>query len=167
MKTETIIIHYSVQNGGDGSAYPAFMSSAKLAEWDQDHMDEGWGESCDGTLEIEVQPNGYVGSRDVVTELGYLVDHWLGEYKYGGWDLLDEFKADFFPDGTPELTVKMDPEVNDAYYFVCCGDAVVAKSSHTIPMVTPLQQKKAVLHWKKPSNPSNTRRYDSCSRLIG
>jgi len=32
------VIHYSVQNGGDGSAYPQFMESSKLAEWDQNHM---------------------------------------------------------------------------------------------------------------------------------
>jgi len=125
MPTETIVIHYSVQNGGDGSAYPKFMASKKLAEWDQDHMDEGWGESCDGTLEIEVQEGGYVGSDEVVTELGYLLNHWLDDRE--DWELLDEFKADFFPDGVPALTVKMDHEVNDHYYFVMHGDAVVAK----------------------------------------
>ena len=33
-------IWYSVLNGGDGSAYPVFMTTKELAEWDQDHMDE-------------------------------------------------------------------------------------------------------------------------------
>lgn len=36
-------IFYSVQNGGDGSAYPKLMESKELAEFDQEYMDEGWG----------------------------------------------------------------------------------------------------------------------------
>ena len=46
-------IYYSIQNGGDGSAYPRWMESEELARWDQDHMDEGWGESCDGYIEVQ------------------------------------------------------------------------------------------------------------------
>lgn len=46
-------IWYSVQNCGDGSAYPRFMESKELAELDQDYMDEGWGESCTGCISIE------------------------------------------------------------------------------------------------------------------
>lgn len=50
MKTK---IYYSVENGGDGSAYPRWMESEELAEIDQEFMDEGWGESCTGWLTIE------------------------------------------------------------------------------------------------------------------
>jgi hypothetical protein len=46
-------IWYSVQNCGDGSAYPEFMESEELAEFDQANMDEGWGESCTGCITIE------------------------------------------------------------------------------------------------------------------
>jgi hypothetical protein len=46
-------LYYSIQNGGDGSAYPRWMESEELAEWDQRHMDEGWGEPCCGYLEVE------------------------------------------------------------------------------------------------------------------
>lgn len=46
-------IYYSVSNGGDGSAYPHFMESARIAEMDQELMHEGWGESCTGYIEIE------------------------------------------------------------------------------------------------------------------
>jgi len=48
-----LTLYYSVQNGGDGSAYPAFFDSMELAELDQDTMDEGWGESCTGSIELE------------------------------------------------------------------------------------------------------------------
>ena len=41
---------YSVQNGGDGSAYPNFMESEALTVFDQDNADEGWGECDEGHL---------------------------------------------------------------------------------------------------------------------
>jgi hypothetical protein len=46
-------IWYSIQNGGDGSAYPRWMESEELAEWDQRNMDEGWGEPCTGYIEVQ------------------------------------------------------------------------------------------------------------------
>ena len=48
-------LYYSIQNGGDGSAYPEFFESAELAEWDQENplYDEGWAEDCSGTLRLE------------------------------------------------------------------------------------------------------------------
>ena len=39
-----LTLWYSVQNGGDGSAYPSFFETKELAEWDQDNQDEGFGE---------------------------------------------------------------------------------------------------------------------------
>lgn len=38
---------------GDGSAYPTFFESERLTEMDQDLMHEGWGECCNGSIEIE------------------------------------------------------------------------------------------------------------------
>jgi len=127
MEIETIVIHYSVQNGGDGSASPTFMETSRLAEWDQEMMSGEWCEPCTGTLKIEVIKDGYVGSPSVVTELGYLIDHWLEHYRYGGWDLLDRFKKCFFPGGVPRLHVRLD-ETNEAYYLVCHRGSVVSKS---------------------------------------
>jgi len=46
-------IWYSVQNCGDGSAYPMLCSSKELAKLDQEYMDEGWGEDCVGCITIE------------------------------------------------------------------------------------------------------------------
>ena len=50
MKTK---FYYSVINCGDGSAYPQFMESKELVEFDQANADEGWGEDCSGYVEIE------------------------------------------------------------------------------------------------------------------
>lgn len=46
-----IVVWYSIQNGGDGSAYPNWFLTEELAEEDQDNMYEGWGESCTGSVE--------------------------------------------------------------------------------------------------------------------
>lgn len=49
-------IWYSVENGGDGSAYPIFYETEKLADWDQNQQEEednGWAEHCVGCLTIE------------------------------------------------------------------------------------------------------------------
>ncbi len=47
-------IWYSVQNGGDGSAYPQLMESKELCIIDQNWMgDECWGEPCYGWFTIE------------------------------------------------------------------------------------------------------------------
>lgn len=46
-------LYYSVQNGGDGSAYPQFFETERLTEMDQEVMSEGWGEPCNGIIEFE------------------------------------------------------------------------------------------------------------------
>ena len=51
MKLKAIVIYYSVVNGGDGSAYPAFYLTDEMAEAYQENMTEGWGESCTGLVE--------------------------------------------------------------------------------------------------------------------
>jgi predicted nuclease of restriction endonuclease-like RecB superfamily len=50
MKTK---IFYSIENCGDGSAYPIFMESEELCMIEQEFMDEGWGEPCIGHITIE------------------------------------------------------------------------------------------------------------------
>lgn len=63
-------IWYSVSNGGDGSAYPQFMESERIAEMDQELMHEGWGESCTGYIEVEGD-NIVIKSR-IQTEAEYI-----------------------------------------------------------------------------------------------
>jgi len=46
-----ITIWFSIANGGDGSAYPRWFLTEEAAEDDQASDDEGWGESCTGSIE--------------------------------------------------------------------------------------------------------------------
>jgi len=52
-----IVVWYSIQNGGDGSAYPDWFLSEDAAKKDQEEMDEGWGEPCYGSVETFIGSN--------------------------------------------------------------------------------------------------------------
>jgi hypothetical protein len=51
MQLEKVVVWYSIQNGGDGSAFPSWFLTEAQAEKDQDDMAEGWGEPCTGSVE--------------------------------------------------------------------------------------------------------------------
>jgi len=50
-------VWFSIQNGGDGSAYPDWFLTEQEAEDDQMNMEEGWGEPCIGVVETFVDSN--------------------------------------------------------------------------------------------------------------
>ena len=59
-------IYYSVENCGDGSAYPRFFSTMEQAEKHQNDQNEGWGEDCTGELVItEVAGKFYIPVESV------------------------------------------------------------------------------------------------------
>ena len=95
------IIYYTVSNGGDGSAYPHFYDNEEVCEFDQEHMKEGWGEPCTGSLTI-------TGENIEVDGLGttetYLVDLLTacGEDEKA---IFDEFVSQFYPNGFPILKI--------------------------------------------------------------
>jgi hypothetical protein len=73
MKTK---IWYSIQNGGDGSAFPEFFESEELCKIDQEYMDEGWGDPCLGCLTIE-----HNGPINIIDEKIYNVDEIIEDTK--------------------------------------------------------------------------------------
>jgi len=101
-------IYYSVKDGGDGSAYPEFFDSDELADWHQEHLDEGWGEPCTGVLEVE-------GDNITCAEARCKEAYYL-ELLDDRNDNIEEFKADFFPDGVPKFEVVL--LENPKYYGV-------------------------------------------------
>jgi len=62
-------LYYSIQNGGDGSAYPQLMESKELCELDQDLMDEGWGETCAGSFTVESESPITIKNEVVTAEM--------------------------------------------------------------------------------------------------
>lgn len=107
-------LYYSVQNCGDGSAYPWFFTTKELAEWDQEHMDDGWGEMCVAMIEVI---NGTSCS-----DLMDAVQYWLKcieDEDFEPWDLRKEYLGEFFPKGLPEFEVKV---VDDYYHIFAEGE---------------------------------------------
>jgi hypothetical protein len=60
-------IYYSVSNGGDGSAYPHFFEDKDCAEIHQELMEDGWGEPCTGSVEIETDVDCQIKIKDIIT----------------------------------------------------------------------------------------------------
>jgi hypothetical protein len=82
-----LTLYYSVSNGGDGSAYPQFCESEKIAEFHQEiqnEFGEGWGESCTGEITLESESPIKVTGRTLKTKEDLIksLDYYLkGGYK--------------------------------------------------------------------------------------
>lgn len=112
-----LTIYYSVDNCGDGSAYPILFDTKELAEWHQDHLYEGWGESCTGSIVVE---GDHLCCPELETKEGYYLQLLLDEE-----DGLDEFKSTFFPDGLPKFTVRI---IKFNYYGIFVEGRLVYES---------------------------------------
>jgi hypothetical protein len=105
------VIYYSIRNGGDGSAYPYFYESEELAEWDQEHLMEGWGESCTGSVTIESDSD-LILVREVITIKEYFEEEYLTYYGFD-IDIAVEFVEQFFPEGLPKFPNTVENEYED------------------------------------------------------
>lgn len=97
---KTTLFYYNIQNNGDGSVSIRWYDSQELAEWDEEHMDEGWGEPCNGS--ISVAHNGNVRLlENVYNPISYLLD----KASYSGMSRAEvkEFVDQFLPNGIGKL----------------------------------------------------------------
>lgn len=113
-----LTIFWSLQNCGDGSAFPLFLTSAALAQWDQDHASsEGWGEPCEGSIEVE---GDNLKCDELVDEYKYLVDNLENTDM-----VIDEFVKEFFDGIRPQFTVKI---FDQHYYGIYLGERLISKT---------------------------------------
>lgn len=144
MKHE-LTLHYSVQNGGDGSAYPHFMESEKLTEWDQDNAyEDGWGECCNGSITVE-SDSPIVVKEKIQTVDGYFLDI-LDDYKPNP-DKIKDFVDTFYEGVQPTFTVG-EPEIKKmdaAYdYYPVLKDGVKIGRKFAKRNTTPESLEKAI-----------------------
>jgi|15BtaG_2_1085339.scaffolds.fasta_scaffold00040_45 hypothetical protein len=110
----TLDLYGSLHNGGDGSVYIDWSSTEELAQYDQDNLDLGWGESCTEHLSLESESPISISSVSfkVMTPEGYLASILLS-----GEGNSSEFLNKFFPDGQPCFRVEVLPATDDGEYF--------------------------------------------------
>lgn len=113
MTTHTI---YYAASGGDGSAYPRFFSSAKLAEWWASREEEGFADPI-GSLTID--SDGPIKVSKLTTPESYLVELW------GDHEDTEKFIAEFFPNGIPHFTTQAESiDHPDYHYLLVSADGV-------------------------------------------
>jgi hypothetical protein len=88
----SLTLYYSVNNGGDGSAYPQFTTNKDFARIHQEivNLGEGWGEPCTGEItlesesEIKIQSSGQLITKDELKEgLSYIAESTSHYYRSG------------------------------------------------------------------------------------
>lgn len=120
-------IYYSVENCGDGSAYPRFFVSEALADWHQKSLDEGWGEPCTGSIKV-IGDN--VTCPEAMTIIQCYLDIQNDVYDKSGEQKLKDFVKEFLPDGVPTFTVAI-KEGDKAYFSIFVdGDWVANNFAH-------------------------------------
>ncbi len=118
---DKLTIYYSVENCGDGSAYPMLFDTEELADWHQNHLDEGWGESCTGSIVVE---GNNLSCSELQTKEGYYLDLLLDD-SYSDPNEQGKFLSTFFPDGLPEFSVRI---IEPNYYGIFVENRLVHKS---------------------------------------
>jgi hypothetical protein len=119
-----LTVYYNVGNGGDGSAYPQFFESMELAEWDEEHEDEGWGEPSTGKIEFESDSPIICIHDKITTKEKYFIKEYIDSYEPDENER-DEFLKKFFPGGFPKCTstveklkpIKYPPGSNKLYSY--------------------------------------------------
>jgi len=123
-----LTIYYSISNGGDGSAYPYWFESMELAEWDQEQMEEGWGEPCTESFTVEGDNLKFMETLN--TKESYFFENYYDWYDGGDDEKMVDFIERFFPN--KRLPVGWTQEVEDdrgdyCYYMLRCGDVSFSK----------------------------------------
>ena len=92
-------IYCSAENCGDGSVSISLFDNYGLAEWHQEHMDEGWGEPCITT--ISLKSDSPIHCEDIEGPIEFYIACISQLYGDEQWEDKAEFQALFFPDGLP------------------------------------------------------------------
>lgn len=124
-------VWYSIHNTGDGGAGIDFVENRKLAEWDQEHLDEGWADDCSGSITIT---GDNIIVEGVTTNESYLFALIDNAYCDRDKDLAREFIKDFYPDGIPNLEVSPLCHEGPHYYGIWIdGEYVCKRYAHPEP----------------------------------
>lgn len=108
----SLTLYQTIRSGGDGSANATLMESQELADWDQDHLDEGWGESCTESISLE-SDSPIIVLDEIVSKESYLWDMIENDEKD---KTIKEFITEFFPNGVPECNIVVSDSKDEYQY---------------------------------------------------
>jgi hypothetical protein len=121
-----ITLYYSVEDHGDGSAYPQFFLDKDVAEWHQENLDQGWGEPCTGSITVE---GDNLSCPEATSKEGYYLELMNGYER--SKDKAKRFAEKFFPEGLPTFQAG---RIDDKWYGIYVeGKQVGKKFSHPDP----------------------------------
>ncbi len=127
-------LYYSVQNGGDGSAYPKWFTTEALADWHQEHEEEGWGETCTGYITVESDSE-MVCDELMSAEQFYLEligDFYSSTHEVHNDPNIQAYVKEFFPNGVPFMTVVVKDD--DKYEVILEGKTIDTMYGHVGPL---------------------------------
>jgi hypothetical protein len=94
-------VWFSIHDGGDGSAYPHWFLTEETAEYDQQQMENGWGESCIGSVETYEGSNIHQSAtkNDMRNEVKRIIELLMEEKnKYWLHHAIEEHLFNFSPE---------------------------------------------------------------------
>lgn len=106
LKTPRTMVHYVTLSGGDGSAYPSFVESKKLAEWIEmyeSERGEGFTEAA-GWLSFE--SDSPVIFEGVETKESYYLENFIGEWSNIDAESSKNYIDTFFSGVRPTFEVR-------------------------------------------------------------
>ena len=126
-------LYYAILNGGDGSAFIKWFETEALANWCEEHEDEGWGELCADSISIESDSD-MVCNELISAEKFYL--ELIGDY-YGDDDIQNDpniqaYVENFFPDGIPFFIVAVKDDKQ--YEVILKGKTIDTMYGHVGPL---------------------------------
>lgn len=126
-------LYYSVQNGGDGSAYPKWFETMELANWHQEHEDEGWGECCTGSITVE--SNSVMVCDELLSAEQFyleLIGEFYPQHEAHTDPDIKAYVKKFFPDGIPFFIVAVKDESH--YEVILRGKTIDTMYGHVGPL---------------------------------
>jgi hypothetical protein len=90
----------SLQNGGDGSVSVQWFESEALAAWDQEHLNEGWGECCITEVTVEGTDLSVLEPTKINTRYCVLYEMVRKDEEAA---IIRQFVQKFFPEGVATI----------------------------------------------------------------
>lgn len=106
LKIERTKVHYVIISGGDGSAYPSFVESKKLAEWIEMHESEQGEGFTEAAGWLSYKSDSPVKFDNVETKESYYLENLVGEWTNLSKESTQNYIDTFFSGTRPTFEIR-------------------------------------------------------------